>query len=374
MRSLRNTLHKLRTLRTYSLPFLVTQATATTLLLIALWHIFSSHLGMMLDESNPLYLTLETIELLLMLLPPLLLLYWSRNTHNREQPIKFQWLVVTWIFIGFTAVLGVILALRFHHYLLSIHINPRLVQMELITGAGVGSILGFSVGRFRAEKEHHAGQIADQRDAFMFLNRVLRHHVLNSVQLIEGYATYLENFDDPELKRIEQIFRDQSNHVTNLVSNVRMIMRTFTKEPSLEPIDLASIVTSECQNMERLSEDISIQTEIPSAVFVQSNPLLQAVIRDLLQNAVEHNDRDTTRITVTISEHTRTARLVISDNGPGIPESEKAELLHSGKTGNRGTGLYLINRIISQQDGTLQIRDNEPRGTTVEIELKKAIR
>ena len=346
-----------------SLPILLIQATALTLLLIALWHTFSSHLGLMIAEENLVYLLLETIELLLLLIPPVLLLYWSRSVHTHDQPREIQWIVVKWLFIGFGAVLSVILALRFHHYLLSMEIEERLVQMELITGAGVGSTLGFSIGRYRAEKEYHADQIADQRDAFLFLNRVLRHHVLNSLQLIEGYASHLEKFDDPELEHIEEILREQSTHVTNLVSNVRMIVRTFTNDPSLEPIDLSNIVATECRSMERFTENVSIQCDVPPGVFVKSNALLQPVIRDLLQNAIEHTDRDHTRISVTIEETPETARLMIIDNGPGIPDAEKTAIHDTSATGDRGTGLYLIHRIISQQHGTLRIRDNEPRGT-----------
>lgn len=355
-------------------PVLVIQATALTLLLIALWHAFSLHLGLMLSEANLVYLLLETIELLLLLIPPVLLFYWSRGVHTHDQSREMQWIVVKWLFIGFAAVLSVILALRFHHYLLSMEIEERLVQMELITGAGVGSTLGFSIGRYRAEKEDHADRIADQRDAFLFLNRILRHHVLNSLQLIEGYASHLEKFDDPELGRIEDILREQSTQVTNLVSNVRMIVRTFTNDPSLEPIDLSDIVATECRSFERFTENVTIEYDIPPAVFVNSNALLQAVIRDLLQNAIEHNDREHTRISVTIEEAPDTARLMITDNGPGIPEAEKSAILDTTTTGDRSTGLYLIHRIISQQNGTFRIRDNEPRGTIVEIKLAKAAR
>lgn len=59
------------------------------------------------------------------------------------------------------------------------------------------------------------------------------------------------------------------------------------------------------------------------------------------------------------------------DNGPGIPESEREQLFEPGGTGDRGTGLYLANRVIAQQRGQLRIEDTSPNGTVVTLELPK---
>jgi len=103
-----------------------------------------------------------------------------------------------------------------HRLLLGYPLQHSLVEMELLTGAGVGSLLGFAVGHNRASSELRAGTIEDQRDAFLLLNRLLRHHILNSMQLIDGDTARLADCDDPDLHQIHEVVRTRSQEVTSL--------------------------------------------------------------------------------------------------------------------------------------------------------------
>ena len=65
-------------------------------------------------------------------------------------------------------------------------------------------------------------------------------------------------------------------------------------------------------------------------------------------------------------------RLVIADNGPGIPASEREKLFlpyYSTKRRGSGLGLAIVRRIIAEHGGTIDASDNEPTGTRFTIEL-----
>jgi two-component system nitrogen regulation sensor histidine kinase NtrY len=66
------------------------------------------------------------------------------------------------------------------------------------------------------------------------------------------------------------------------------------------------------------------------------------------------------------------ARVVISDNGPGIPAGDRDKLFmpyYSTKRRGSGLGLAIVRRIIAEHGGNIEVTDNVPHGTRFVIEL-----
>ena len=103
-------------------------------------------------------------------------------------------------------------------------------------------------------------------------------------------------------------------------------------------------------------------------VTVQANNLLALIFENLLDNAVYHNDAETPRVTVTVEEQSQFIRTRIADNGPGMPQ-EKDRFFEPGESGDRGLGLYLVNRLVEQYGGHLTFQENEPQGTVAIVDL-----
>ena len=65
-------------------------------------------------------------------------------------------------------------------------------------------------------------------------------------------------------------------------------------------------------------------------------------------------------------------RVMVSDNGPGIPAAEREKLFlpyYSTKRRGSGLGLAIVRRIIAEHGGSIDVGDNTPRGTRFTIEL-----
>ena len=65
-------------------------------------------------------------------------------------------------------------------------------------------------------------------------------------------------------------------------------------------------------------------------------------------------------------------RIVVADDGPGIPPAEREKLFlpyYSTKRRGSGLGLAIVRRIIAEHGGTIDAGDNTPRGTRFTIEL-----
>ncbi len=80
---------------------------------------------------------------------------------------------------------------------------------------------------------------------------------------------------------------------------------------------------------------------------------------------------DVTVETVWLPE-ARRARIVVSDNGPGIAAEDKDRLFvpyFSTKATGMGLGLPIVHQIVADHGGTIWVEDNPPRGSRFVIEL-----
>ena len=65
-------------------------------------------------------------------------------------------------------------------------------------------------------------------------------------------------------------------------------------------------------------------------------------------------------------------RIVVADNGPGIPAAERDKLFlpyYSTKQRGSGLGLAIVRRIVAEHGGSIDVSDNVPHGTRFAIEL-----
>jgi signal transduction histidine kinase len=120
--------------------------------------------------------------------------------------------------------------------------------------------------------------------------------------------------------------------------------------------------------------EIHLDGDVPE-VTVLANDLLTSVFRNVLNNAVQHNDTDVPTVTIDVSSGDETVTVRIADDGPGIPAERAGDLF--GRTRDEpdtegGVGLYLVDRLVTQFGGTIRYEDNEPRGSVFVIELQRS--
>lgn len=115
----------------------------------------------------------------------------------------------------------------------------------------------------------------------------------------------------------------------------------------------------------------NFQDELPQ-ILVDGDKLRQ-VFLNILRNAYEAVDEGG-EITISLSllkERSRKIiKVVISDNGCGIPDKERDvifELFYTTKTTGIGLGLAIARKIIEQHNGSIQLSENAKKGTSFEI-------
>ncbi len=65
-------------------------------------------------------------------------------------------------------------------------------------------------------------------------------------------------------------------------------------------------------------------------------------------------------------------RVIVADNGPGVPEADREKLFmpyYSTKRRGSGLGLAIVRRIVAEHGGSIEVGDNVPHGSRFVIEL-----
>jgi two-component system nitrogen regulation sensor histidine kinase NtrY len=145
--------------------------------------------------------------------------------------------------------------------------------------------------------------------------------------------------------------------------------------PRTVPTDLAQLITDTLALYNGIFADIHIDRQ-----FGAGMPLvrldaeqMRRVIINLVDNAVEALERKGRILVETqVDPANGVIRIVVADEGPGIPAAERDKLFlpyYSTKRRGSGLGLAIVRRIIAEHGGSIEVGDHIPRGTRFTIEL-----
>ncbi len=109
--------------------------------------------------------------------------------------------------------------------------------------------------------------------------------------------------------------------------------------------------------------DLGINRSEPVQIFGDSESL-RILLNNLIDNAIRYSYQNG-RIDVELYRFEQLCRVVVKDNGPGIPVSERQRVFdrfyrHAGQNGNgSGLGLAIVREIVRQHHGQVQLEDGD---------------
>jgi len=229
------------------------------------------------------------------------------------------------------------------------------------------------------ERKEYEKRLETQRDNLDVLNQVLRHDIRNDLQLVTAYGELLEErCDDGEAVEYAGTVLESAEHAVDLTKSAReMADVMLSAEQDLQQVELQPIVESEIEEVQATypTAVITAKTAIPD-VTVQANDMLGSVFRNLLKNAVQHNETDVPKVTVSATESEQTVRVRVADNGPGIPEDKRAAIFGKEEKGldskGTGLGLYLVQTLVDSYEGTVWVEESEMDGAAFVVEVPRA--
>lgn len=230
------------------------------------------------------------------------------------------------------------------------------------------------------ERKEYEQRLMEQRDNLDVLNQVLRHDIRNDLQMVIAYADFLADHVDDEGESQEYVERvlENAEHAVELTTTARDIADVMlTTAEDRHRMPLRSSLEGELDDIRETYTEaiITVDGSIPP-ITVVGNDMLDSIFRNLLKNAVQHNDKEIPEVTVSATECDESVVVRIKDNGPGVPDDQKDAIFGKGEKGldSRGTGigLYLVQTLAETYGGDVWVEDNEPEGAVFAVELLKA--
>jgi signal transduction histidine kinase len=362
----------------FNLPAWVVSGIGLVLTGLSLWYLIAVRAyyvgGRLLDPSAGGVLQLLEIGLLGGFSVVLVYAgYWLAGSQFDRRRI---WWAGLWTLIGLTGILAIVVLVNSMQLIEGRQLSEPTFIQTLLLAAGGGAIGGLLIGISTVKETVEAQRAERQRDALLFVNELLRHNVLNGMQVVKGNAELLAEHVDEDGEELLGTTNDRAESIVELVQNVRVLVDSVSRETSLRPVDLEAAVGRSVSEARSANPDVDVTVALPGDVSVEADDLLGSVLRNLLSNAVEHNDADTPEVHVDAAVDGDTVRLRVSDNGPGIPPSQRESYFEAGNQDDssvgQGLGLYLVDTLVTRYGGDVRIDDNEPRGTTVTVQLQLA--
>jgi signal transduction histidine kinase len=196
--------------------------------------------------------------------------------------------------------------------------------------------------------------------------------------------TLLKRELQPDLQR--ELLLKSNHEVARLSTLIDQVLEAARLDASFqlekERINLSTIVAETIEGFsERFEEgEFEMEKKIQAGIFIQGNELaIRSILSNLLDNSMKYGgDEKFVGISLeTMGDH---CLLKIFDKGIGISEDEKEKLFQmfyrigseeTRSTQGTGLGLFLVHRLVKFLGGSVEVRNNSPKGSIFEIRLPK---
>ena len=177
--------------------------------------------------------------------------------------------------------------------------------------------------------------------------------------------------DDTDRVRMADTVEQMNRTLDDILSLARI---GRSSEPPTE-VDLSALVDAVVEDFRDLEQDVTFAEAERLTLPLRANPMRRAV-RNLIENAVKYGGGARVRLERT----TRTATVVVEDDGPGIPPDRLAAVLEpftrleasrNSDTGGIGLGLALARAIVREAGGELRLTNRADGGLRASIELPR---
>jgi len=226
----------------------------------------------------------------------------------------------------------------------------------------------------RVERE---AELDQERARVEFLNRLLRHHVLNGMNLVLAKLDALEPSVPSDRRTDIDTARSRSEEIVDLVQTARRLATDVSTDAGELSVDVCEPLTESIAELHTVYPEATVDCDVPDdPVWVHADGMLETVFDHLLTNAVQHNDASSVRVSASATVDPETVTVTVADDGEGMPPERLAQLFDDEEFAHTrdwgGFGLSVVHALVKEYDGRVWAEANEPSGTAVHVELRRA--
>jgi signal transduction histidine kinase len=209
----------------------------------------------------------------------------------------------------------------------------------------------------------------------------INHDLRNMLASAQIASERLASSGDPKVAQSLPRLERALGRAILLASNVLAFGRSEEPAPEYRSLLARAAVEAAAEDAGLTTSGVRLETDIDPAAVIEADPeQLHRMLVNLMKNAREAIEGDGEggrrrigRVAVTLDADAESWRLVLSDNGPGLPERARAHLFQpfsgSARLGGAGLGLPIARELAQAHGGDMTLVSTGPEGSVFELRL-----
>lgn len=200
------------------------------------------------------------------------------------------------------------------------------------------------------------------------------HEIRTPLASIVGFAQLLHDSSDltsGERNELTELLVQQSSDITNIVDDLLVAAKADTGQLEVSSVGV-DLRAQAAQAIESMDYELRKLVSVPqTTVHCTADPArVRQIVRNLVSNARKYGGPD---IAVRIERHDDAGALIISDDGPAIPEHKRENIFVAYDRGDQGPsavpslglGLHICRTLAHRMGGDLTYRHESGRSEFV---------
>lgn len=191
----------------------------------------------------------------------------------------------------------------------------------------------------------------------------------------------IEGVWEPTPKRLESCY-EEVERLRHLVGDLEQLteMESPHFKLDLKIENMSAIVQHHVETSKAAFQKKNVQIDFQAKEHITARVdrfRTGQIIVNLIMNALKYTPEGG-RVTIEVKEEQHKALITIADTGIGIKEEEipfvferfyRADKSRDRKSGGSGIGLTIVKRLVEAHGGTIELKSEEKKGTTVVVRL-----
>jgi len=210
------------------------------------------------------------------------------------------------------------------------------------------------------------------------LNRVLRHNLRSTVNVINAHASLLEDRiaageQSPAIQEPIETTRDQTSQLLGQSETAREIEEILALERTRRDVVAVETLAEQAQTTAaELGSSCTVDLD-PDLDDATVDAELELVVEELVENAVIHSDEQpsTVDVAVAFARDGSDLILTVEDEGPGLSDQELVVVEEGEENPLRhgsGLGLWMVNWLSISRGGSVSATTGEG-GTAIQVSV-----
>lgn len=212
------------------------------------------------------------------------------------------------------------------------------------------------------------------------------HELKTPLTSISGYAELIQTgtAKPEDVAGFAGRIQAESSRLVALVEDIIRLSRLDEKDPSLQKVQVELLGLAE-QVAESLApaaaqKETALLVNGEGCAILGAPSILTEILYNLAENAIRYSPPRST-VTIRVQRQPGGARLVVEDDGPGIPPQHRQRVFerfyrvdksHSRQSGGTGLGLAIVKNGARFHGGTVELEPARPRGSRFIVTLPLA--